>query len=117
MSAGNPLFSDNFRIGSISPQVVDNAAVLTDWVYAGNAANVVGIALVGATDAEVTITIQQAKDTSGTGAKIVTDATATISATQDNKDTVIQVEATKLDEATGFYYVALKIAVADGTAS
>lgn len=115
MSAGNPTFSDNYRIASISPQLVDNAAVLTDWVYVGNSANLVGIALVGVTDAEVTITIQQAKDSSGTSAKAITSATATATATQDNKDSVIQVEATKLDEANGFYYAALKIAVADGT--
>lgn len=115
MSAGNKTFTNNYLVNSISPQTLDNANATSAWVYAGNALNLVGIALIGATDAAVTVTVEQAKDSSGTDAKAVTDATAAWTATDDNKDGVVQVETTKLDKANGFAYARLKIAVADGT--
>lgn len=115
MSAGNPTFTDNFLITSISPQTVNNTSVASGWVYAGDALNLVALALVGATDAAVTVTVEQAKDSSGTSAKAVTDAEATWTATDDNKDGVVQVETTKLDKANGFAYARLKIAVANGS--
>ena len=115
MSEGNRVFAENFVVNSISPQTVDNNSVTSDWVYAGNALNLVALVTVGATDAAVTATIEQAKDSSGTGAEAVTDASAAWTATDDNKDAVIQVDTPKLDAKNGFCYARLKIAVEDGT--
>lgn len=114
MTAGNMLFAENFKVATISPQLVDDNNVVTGWLYAGNAANLVGIVSVGATDAAVTVSFEQATDGSGTGAKAITDAGAEFSATSDNKDGIFQVEATKLDVMGGFNYVQMKIAVANG---
>lgn len=115
MSAGNQVFAENFTVNSISPQTVNNNNVTSDWVYAGNALNLVALVMVGTTDAAVTATIEQAKDSSGTGAKAVTGASASWTATDDNKDAVIQVDTPKLDAKNGFSYARLKIAVANGT--
>lgn len=115
MSLGNPTFADNTLLNIIAPQTVDNNNVTSAWVYAGNAASVTAVVLVGATDAIVTATVEEASDASGTGAKAVDGATATHSATDDNKASIIQVMSEKLDHANGFGYVRLKIAVADGT--
>lgn len=116
MSAGNKTFIEHYLVTTISPQLVDADSASSDWVYAGNATNLVGIVTVGATDAAVNAKLEQATDSSGTGAKDVTDADADWEATDDNKDGVIQVECTHLDTANNFSYVRLTITVEDGTA-
>lgn len=64
----------------------------------------------GSLDSALTLQVYQDTSATQTGSiKVVTGATATIGATDDDKIFVIQVETAKLDIANGFRYVTLAI--------
>lgn len=107
---------ESFWVDVIKPQLVDNAAVTSSWLSMTDAVRLFAVINMGATDITVDAKIEQATDSSGTGAKDVTGAAITqFLATDDNKYASIDLEAARMDIANGFNYARLKITVADGT--
>lgn len=97
------------------PALVDNAAKATGWIKLDKAARALGILLLGATDIGVTaIKVQEAKDSSGTGAQDLTGKAATdLTATDDNKQVLINVDAADLSPL--YTHVKFTATAGDGT--
>lgn len=104
-------------MGTIDPQLVDNAAKTSDWVLMKYIDRLIGTVLVGATDITVDIKFQQASDNSGTGAADISGYSATqLSATDDNKQVIIEIDAATVMAASASKpYVALVVTVGDGS--
>lgn len=116
MSSGNATFHERNLVNYIAPQLLDAGSAVSGWLYAGNSTRVTAIVQVGATDTTVDAKLQQATDSSGTGAKDITDAAITqIGATGDNRFVSIDLATENLDLANGFDYVQLSITAGDGT--
>lgn len=117
MSAGNVALHQTMQIYAIPPRLADNTTAASDWIDARNARRLFALVNVGATDTTVDAKLEQASDSSGTGAKDVAGSSITqISATGDNRQVGIDLETDRLDHANGFYYVRLLITAGDGTA-
>lgn len=100
--------------GAIDPQLVDNAAVTSDWVAMKNGDRVMFVVSVGATDITVDAKVQQATDASGTGAADMTGKAITqIAADEDNGQVIIEVKAEELTSTNT--HVAVVVTVGDGT--
>lgn len=107
---------ERFQIVASYPALTDNAALSTSWIDAGDALRIFGLVLVGATDTTTNAKFQQASDSSGTGAKDVTDAAITqVTSSGDNRHCSIELDPSKLDAANGFSWVRLTITAGDGT--
>lgn len=112
----NPLY-EAFLVDDIPPQTLDDAAASSGWRDAGNSDWITAFVQVGATDITFDAKIEQATDSSGTGAKDVTGAAITqLTGTDDNKYVSIDLEPAKLDIANNFNYVRLTLTAGDGTA-
>jgi hypothetical protein len=112
----NRTFPDRFLIDVIKPQLVNNASVYSAWLPMHDAVRLLAIINVGVTDITLDAKIQQATDSSGTGAKDVTGAAITqYTATDDNKYSTIDLEAAALDINNNFTYVRLGITVGNGS--
>jgi len=111
----SPMY-ETYLVDDIPPQTLDNASATTAWRDAGDADWVTAFVQVGATDITFDAKIEQATDSSGTGAKDVTSAAVTqLTATDDNKYVSIDLEPAKLDIANNFNYVRLSVTAGDGT--
>lgn len=111
-----PLINESALIYGLSPQLVDNATVLSSYMPIVNATSVFAIVIVGATDTTVDVKIRQATDSSGTGVKDVTGAAVTqITATDDDKFVTIEVAPSKFDQDNGFDHAVLSVTAGDGT--
>lgn len=104
-------------LGTLDPVSQSAATVVSDWVDAGKFQKIMAILAVGAMGASGTIDakLRQATDSSGTGAKDISNTTITQltkAGSDDNKQVIINVDASELDVANGFNYVALSVTVA-----
>lgn len=73
---------------------------------------------VGATDQGIAFKVVQATDSAGTGSKDITSAAITaLTATDDNKQVLIEVQTAKLDINNGFNYVACTTTLTGGSAT
>ncbi|MCB0048953.1 MAG: hypothetical protein KDE24_05320 [Caldilinea sp.] len=116
MSSGNATFHERNLVNFIAPQLLDNAAATSSWLPVSNSPRLTAIVQVGATDTTVDAKLQQATDSSGTGAKDITGAAITqIAGTGDNRFVSIDLATENLDLANGFDYVRLSITAGDGT--
>jgi len=114
---GNVLPSEACALlAKIDPDANATGAVTSDWVDMGKFESVLAIAAVGAIGAGQTLNakLQQATDSSGTGAKDITGKAITaLGATDDDKQALINCRAEELDMANNFRYVALVMTGAD----
>lgn len=116
MSMRNSTFHERTLRNSVIAQSINNTTAGSVWVDARNARRITALINIGATDTIVDAKLQQATDSSGTGAKDITDAAITqVSATGDNKQKSIDIESNRMDAANGFYYVKLLFTVGNGT--
>lgn len=99
----------------IDPVSQGAGANTTVWVPATNYHQILAIIQTGllGTAATVDVKIQQAKDSSGTAAKDITNAALTqiVKATGDNKQAFLSVRAEQLDTGNGFTYVGVVLTV------
>lgn len=102
-------------IGALDPQDAGGGAVTSDWAPIKLFEHAFGLLLLGATDGTVDAKLQEASDSSGTGAADLTGKAITqLSATDDNKQAVIDVQASDLSD--GMTHVAMVVTGA-GTAN
>lgn len=97
-------------VATIDPQDITTSAVTSDWSEASLFERHMGIAMVGAILGTIDVKLQQATDSSGTGAKDITGKTATqLAGTDDNKQVIINLRNDELDVENEFSFVALVI--------
>lgn len=107
--------------GAIDPDATAAGAVSTGWIHMGTYASIMAIAFAGTlgTNATFDAKLQQATDSSGTGAKDITGKAITQltqAGTDDSdKQAIINCRSDELDVANGFDYVRLTITVAVAT--
>ena len=115
MSASNNSLHEIYRRESVVPRLANDTTVTSGWIDARSARRVYTLINMGATDTTVDAKLEQATDSSGTGAKDVTSAAITqFSATDDSKVASIDMETDRLDAKNGFYYFRLKITIGNG---
>lgn len=113
--------SDRVAIcGVVDPDANAAAAYTTDWLDMTEFQQAMAICLAGAlgTSATVDFKVQQATDSSGTGAKNITGKSATQltdAGSDSDKQVIINVNADDLDIAGGFTHVAAVMTVAVAT--
>ncbi len=114
----NLLPSDRAAIaGSIDPDNASAGTYTTAWVSMATFRSVMAIVAVGVMTSSGTLDakLQQATDSSGTGAKDVTDkdiTQLTQAGTDSDKQVVINCRASELDIANGFDHVRLSVTTA-----
>lgn len=107
-------------LGAISPSSQAVGAATSGWVSMSSVRRILALVSVGAFGALATVdaNVQQAQDSSGTGAKIIGSGKAVVqmlAAGGNNVQALINVQAEELDVNNGFDYVELTITV--GTAA
>lgn len=106
-------------LASIDPASQAAGTVATGWISAANFERFLATLQTGVLGASATVDakLQQAKDSSGTGAKDITGKAITqiVKASGDNKQVEIDLRSDELDVNNGFSYFALSITV--GTAA
>jgi len=120
MSMPNIKPSDKVAIGAVLDPVSQAAATVnTGWVSMQIAENLLAILQVGAFGASATVDakLQQASDSSGTGAKDISGKAITqmVAAGGNNKQVMLNVRSEELDVTNGFCFVRLQVTV--GTAA
>ncbi len=104
----------NYNAASVSA-----STVTTGWISAANHERFLAMVSSGVLGSSATLDakLQQASDSSGTGAKDITDKTITqiVKASGDNKVALINLKASELDVANGFTHFRLSMTV--GTAA
>ena len=119
--SSNSLPSERVAIGGvIDPDANAAGALTTNWLDMGLFGSAMGIVLVGTMGSTGTIDakLQQATDSSGTGAKDITGKAITQlteAGTDDDKQAIINVRAEELDVANSFNHVALVLTTAVAT--
>lgn len=101
-------------LAAINPSAQAAGTATSGWVSAATAHKLLAIVAIGALGASATVDakIQQATDSSGSGAKDITGAAIVQHTTGNNKQQLINVDAAQLDVEGGFSYVQLSITVA-----
>lgn len=106
-------------LATINPASQGAGTTNSGWVSMANVHRVMALIEVGTFGASATVDakVQQAQDTSGTGAKDITGKALAqmLAAGGNNKQAIINVEAQELDVANGFDCVQLSVTV--GTAA
>lgn len=106
-------------LAEISPVSQAAGSVVSGWISAANFERFLAVIQTGVLGASATVDakIQQASDSSGTGAKDITGKAITqiVKATGDSKQALINVQGADLDVANGFCYIQLSLTV--GTAA
>lgn len=106
-------------LATIDPVSQGAGTVSTGWVSMSQVNSVAALIQTGVlgTSATVDAKLQQAQDSSGTGAKDITGKAITqiVKASGDNKQAIVECRDTELDVTGGFSYVRLSITV--GTAA
>jgi len=106
-------------LATIDPASIAAGTVTTGWVSAANHHNLLAVIQTGAlgTAATLDAKLQQASDSSGTGAKDISGKAITqiVKASGDNKQALINLRPEELDVNGGFAYVRLSLTV--GTAA
>ena len=102
-------------LATIDPVSQGAGSVATGWIPVANFHNFLAAIETGilGTAATVDAKVQQAKDSSGTGAKDITGKAITqiVKASGDTKQALINFRGEDLDNGNGFSYVALSITV------
>jgi hypothetical protein len=111
----NYYLTENFSIAAtVDPQLLNNNSVTSDWVDMSLYRKVSFILNVGATDITVDAKLQEATDSSGTSAQDITGFAITqLTATDDNEQVVIEIDATELSE--DYTHVALVVTIGNGS--
>lgn len=104
----------------IDPDVLTAATHTSGWVHMGTYESIQAIVMAGTLGSSATLDakLEQATDSSGTGAKDITGKAITQltqAGTDSDKQAIINCRSEELDVANGFDYVRLSITV--GTAS
>ena len=107
--------SDNLGIVAVvSPLLRDDATGTSTWAGMAKHGKIMFVCAVGATDTTVDVKLQEATDSSGTGAADISGKAVTqLGATDDNKQVIIEVDASELSD--GFDYVACLVTSGNGT--
>jgi hypothetical protein len=109
----------NAILATIDPVSQGAGTVTTGWVSLGQIHTLAAIIGVGVMQAGSTVDakLQQAQDSSGTGAKDITGKAITqlLAAGGNNRQVIVECRDTELDAANGFAYARLSITV--GTAA
>lgn len=104
---------------AVSPQSLAASTLNGSWVSMANIGQALAVLKTGTLGASATVdfSLQQAQDSSGTGAKNITGKALTqiVKASGDDKRAMINLRASDLDTEGGFWYVRMKIIV--GTAA
>ena len=107
-------------LATIDPATQAAGAVSTGWVSVANHLGFLAVVQTGVlgTSATVDAKLQQALDSSGTGAKDITGKSITqiVKATGDNKQALVNLNPEELDTVNGFGFVRVTVTVA-GAAS
>lgn len=117
----NSRFSEaNAIVAVVDPDANTAGAVTTAWVDAGQFEEVSAVVLAGTLGASGTLDckLQQATDSSGTGAKDISGAAITQftqAGSGSDKQAIISVRAESLDTDNGFRYVAAVLTTATAT--
>ena len=102
-------------LATIDPVSQAAGTVTTGWITVANHHGLLAVIQTGVLGASATLDakLQQATDSSGTGAKDITGKALTqiIKATGDNKQALINVKPEELDTVNGFGFVRLSITV------
>lgn len=108
-------------VGIVPPDATAAGAVSSAWISMASYNDLMAIIFAGAlgTNATVDAKLQQAKDSSGTGAKDVTGKAITqltqAGTDKSNKQAIINMTAAELDRANAFTHVRLTVTVAVAT--
>lgn len=114
----NRLFSEDVAIvATVDPDVLTAATHTSDWVDMTMFQQIMAIVMVGTLGSSATVDakLEQATDSSGTGAKDITSAAITQltqAGSDDDKQAIINLNADQLDVANDFTHVRLSITVA-----
>lgn len=101
-------------VATIDPQTLDNASATSDWVDMSMYNRAVFAVCVGATDTTVDAKLQSATASDGTGAADMTGKAVTqLTATDDNKQVVLEIRAEEMPADTS--YCAVVVTAGDGT--
>jgi len=117
----NSLPSERVAVGGVIDPDANTAATLTsDWLDMGAFGSAMGIVMAGAFGSSGTLNakLQQATDSSGTGAKDITGKAITAltdAGTDSDKQAIINVRDSELDVANSFTHVALVMITAVAT--
>ena len=117
----NILPSDRVRVmGIIDPDVYVASTVTTAWVAKEEYAHFLAVVMAGTLGASATLDakLEQATDSSGTGAKDITGKAITQltqAGTDSDKQALINLRADELDTANDFTHVRLSLTVAVAT--
>lgn len=106
-------------LGAVNPSAQAAGAAVTGWVSAANFNKFLALIAVGTFGASATVDakIQQATDSSGTGAKDITGKALTqlLAAGGNNVQAEINLDAQDLDVNGGFSYIQLSVTVGTAT--
>lgn len=112
----NPIYYPSNYValaGALDSQLANNTALTSDWISMSDFHQVLFAVSVGATDTTVDVKVQSADDGSGTNAADITGLSVTqLSATDDNKQVLIEVKADQVN--TGDTHVAVVITIGNG---
>ncbi len=116
----NARFSEQMAVmDAINPVSQAAGTVTTGWISAANFERFLALITTGVLGASATVDgkLQQAQDSSGTGAKDITNKAITqiVKASGDNKMAMIDCRDDELDVTNGFCYIRLSLTV--GTAA
>ena len=102
-------------LATIDPVSQAAGTVTTGWISVANHHGLLAVIQTGVLGASATLDakLQQATDSSGTGAKDITGKALTqiVKATGDNKQALINVKPEELDTVNGFGFIRLSITV------
>jgi hypothetical protein len=103
-------------LGTIDPVSQAAGTVTSSWISAANHERFMALIQTGVLGSSATLDgkLQQATDSSGTGAKDITGKALTqiVKASGDSKQALINLRADELDMANGFTYFRLSLTVA-----
>lgn len=107
-------------LGTIDPDAYAVSTVTSDWCDVGEFQQILAIVMAGELGASATLDakLEQATDSSGTGAKDVTSssiAQLTQAGSDSDKQALIQIRADDLDRANDFTHVRLSMSIGTAT--
>lgn len=107
------------RLSTVPVASTAASTVTSGWVYAGNFHKFLAVIDTGVLGASATVDakLQQASDSSGTGAKDISGKAITqlVKASNDNNQALINLDASDLDNANSFTYFRLSVTVGTAT--
>ena len=121
MGNQNALASESVAVlATIDPDALTAATHSSDWVAMKDFERALAVVMVGTLGSSATVDakLQQATDSSGTGAKDVSSKSITQltdAGTDSDKQALINIRGDELDVANGFDYVRLQMIVATAT--